>query len=76
MVKICLRGECKNVQLATNNGESARCTVRLELDAHQARAASRIAINRLIIRVPPFWRPSSPASASSSPRRSSTATIP
>jgi hypothetical protein len=32
MVKICLRGECKNVQLATNNGESARCTVRLELD--------------------------------------------
>ena len=32
MVKVCLRGECTNVQLTTSNGVPARCLVRVALD--------------------------------------------
>lgn len=32
MLKICLTGKCKNVQLTPNNGEPARCLVHVELD--------------------------------------------
>ena len=32
MVKISLRGECKNIQLTPTNCEPVRCVVRVELD--------------------------------------------
>jgi hypothetical protein len=32
MVKVSLRGRCKNVQLTHENGEPVRCVIRLELD--------------------------------------------
>ena len=32
MVKICLRGTCKSIGIIPNNGEPARCEIRLELD--------------------------------------------
>jgi hypothetical protein len=32
MITICLKGKCKNIQFTPNNGEPARCMVRVELD--------------------------------------------
>ena len=32
MVKVCLRGKCKNIQLSANNGQPARCLIDVELD--------------------------------------------
>jgi hypothetical protein len=32
MVKVCLRGECKDIKLSTSNGVPARCVVRVEMD--------------------------------------------
>jgi hypothetical protein len=32
MVTICLKGQCKNIQITPNNGEPSRCEVRVELD--------------------------------------------
>jgi hypothetical protein len=32
VVKICLRGECKDVQIMATNGQPARCMIRIELD--------------------------------------------
>ena len=32
MVKVCLKGRCKNIQLTPENGEPARCVVQIELD--------------------------------------------
>ena len=32
MVKICLQGNCKNIQLTPNNGEPSHCEVWVELD--------------------------------------------
>jgi hypothetical protein len=32
MVRICLRGTCKEIGIIPNNGEPTRCQVRLELD--------------------------------------------
>jgi len=32
MVKISMRGNCKNIQFTPKNGEPARCMVRVELD--------------------------------------------
>lgn len=32
MVKICLRGLCKEIQITPNNGEPTRCMVRVQLD--------------------------------------------
>jgi hypothetical protein len=32
MVKICLRGTCTSIGIIPNNGEPARCEVRLQLD--------------------------------------------
>lgn len=32
MVKICLKGKCKTIQVTPNNGEASRCEVWVELD--------------------------------------------
>lgn len=32
MLKICLQGECMNIEPDPNNGKPARCLVRVELD--------------------------------------------
>jgi hypothetical protein len=32
VLKICLQGECMNIEPHPNNGEPARCLVRVELD--------------------------------------------
>jgi hypothetical protein len=32
VIKVCLRGECKNIKLSTNNGVPARCLVQVEMD--------------------------------------------
>jgi len=32
VVKICLRGECKNIKLTSTNGEPVRCLIGVELD--------------------------------------------
>jgi hypothetical protein len=32
VVKICLRGDCKDIQIMATNGQPARCMVRIELD--------------------------------------------
>ena len=32
MVTIRLQGKCKNIELTPNNGEPARCVIRVELD--------------------------------------------
>ncbi len=32
MVKICLKGKCKTIQITPNNGEPSHCEVRVELD--------------------------------------------
>lgn len=32
MVKICLRGECKNIQIVATIGQPARCMIQIELD--------------------------------------------
>jgi hypothetical protein len=32
VVKICLRGQCKNIQLTPSNCQPVRCEVRVELD--------------------------------------------
>ena len=32
MVKICLTGKCKNIQLKPNDGQPARCIVQVKLD--------------------------------------------
>ena len=34
MVKICIRGQCKQIQIIPNNGEPTRCMVQVELDHH------------------------------------------
>ena len=31
MVKVCLRGRCKNIEPATKNGKTARCRIGLQL---------------------------------------------
>jgi hypothetical protein len=32
MVKICLKGKCKNIHVTPNNGDPSRCEVSVELD--------------------------------------------
>jgi hypothetical protein len=32
VIKICLRGNCKGIQLISSNGRPSRCLVRIELD--------------------------------------------
>jgi len=32
IVKICLKGKCKTIQVTPNNGEPSHCEVRVELD--------------------------------------------
>lgn len=32
MVKICLNGKCKDIQLTPSNGEPSRCVVQIELN--------------------------------------------
>jgi hypothetical protein len=34
VVKICLNGKCKHIQITPNNGFPARCEVQIELDHH------------------------------------------
>jgi hypothetical protein len=36
VVKICLHGKCKNIQITPNNGFPARCEVQIELDHNLA----------------------------------------
>jgi hypothetical protein len=32
VLKVCLRGNCKDIRLTTSNGVPARCMVRVEMD--------------------------------------------
>jgi hypothetical protein len=36
VVKICLQGRCKNIQITPNNGFPARCEVQIELNRNVA----------------------------------------
>jgi hypothetical protein len=38
MVKVCLKGICKNIQLTPDNGEPSRCVIRVELDHNNSSA--------------------------------------
>ncbi len=41
MVKVCLKGRCRSIELTPLNGEPVRCTIRVELD-HNVSAAYRL----------------------------------
>lgn len=32
MVKVCMKGVCRNVQMSPSNGEPRRCAIQVELD--------------------------------------------
>jgi hypothetical protein len=38
MVKVCLKGICKNIQLTPANGVPSRCEIRVELDHSESLA--------------------------------------
>ena len=38
MVKVCLRGKCKNIQLSADNGQPSRCLIDVELDHNVSQA--------------------------------------
>jgi len=48
VVKIFMRGRCKNVQVAPNNGEPTRCIVQIELDHHVSLQYRRYDIQLLV----------------------------
>ncbi len=41
MVKICLKGICKTIELTPKNGQPGRCVIRIELD-HNVSLAYRL----------------------------------
>jgi hypothetical protein len=38
VVKVCLRGKCKNIQLSADNGQPSRCLIDVELDHNVSQA--------------------------------------
>lgn len=50
MVKVCLRGRCKDVRLTTLNGNPARCAVQVELDHNVSVAHALYSLEFLIPR--------------------------
>jgi len=48
VVKICLRGQCKNINTTPVNGEPARCMVQIELDHNISLAYPRYDIQLFV----------------------------
>jgi hypothetical protein len=48
MVKVCLKGRCKNIQLNPANGEPIRCVIQVELD-HNVSSTYRLYDVQLLV---------------------------
>jgi hypothetical protein len=48
MVKICLRATCQDIGIVPNNGQPARCEIRLELDHNVSLEYHRYHIQLLV----------------------------
>jgi hypothetical protein len=50
VVKVCLRGRCKNIELTSSNGQPSRCVIDIELD-HNVSSEYRLYDVRLLVPV-------------------------
>ncbi len=48
MVKICMRGQCKKIEITPNNGEPTRCIVQIELDHYISLAYRRFDVQLFV----------------------------